>query len=99
MNTFLTKISLASAIVLSGIYFSAGNANAVLISGTGNPLTAIPGATVIDFETTTSGDFSSVTIGNVTFSGIGAPLTIGSDFSGQFNNPGKSISNGFDFVP
>ena len=39
-------------------------------------------------------------MGNVTYSGIGAALTIGPDFNGLFNTTGgKSVFNDFDFAP
>ncbi|WP_309744276.1 PEP-CTERM sorting domain-containing protein [Chamaesiphon sp. OTE_20_metabat_361] len=99
MTNFLTKVVVSSAFVLSGISFVAANASAAAISGFGRPLAAISGGTVIDFETAPSGNFANITVGNVTFTGVGAPLTIGSDYSGQYNNPGKSIYNDFDYAP
>ena len=99
MTNFLTKVVVSSAVVLAGISFSATNANAASISGFGSPLSAISGGTVIDFETAPSGDFEKITLGNVTFTGVDARLTIGSDYSGEYNNPGKSIYNGVDYAP
>jgi hypothetical protein len=99
MTNFLTKVVVSSVIVLSGISVSAAKASAAAISGFGSPIDAIAGGTVIDFETAPSGDFANITLGNVTFTGVGAPLTIGSDYGGKYNNLGKSIFNGFDYVP
>ena len=99
MINFLTKVVVTSTIVLSGISFGTAKASAASISGLGSPIDAISGGTVIDFETAPSGDFANITVGNITFTGVGAPLTIGSDYDGQFNNSGKSIYNGFDLVP
>ncbi len=99
MTNFLTKVVVSSAIVLSGISVSTAKASAAALSGFGSPVDAIAGGTVIDFETAPSGDFANITLGNVTFTGVGAPLTIGSDYSGQYNNPGISIYNGFDYTP
>jgi hypothetical protein len=93
------KILISSGVIVSGVCFGSNNALAASISGFGSPLVAITGGTVIDFEAATSGNFSSVTFGNVTFTGVGAPLTIGSDYAGQYNNTGKSLYNGFDYVP
>jgi hypothetical protein len=99
MTDFSTKVFLSAAIVLSGISVNSIAASAASISGFGSPLNAISNGTVIDFETTPSGDFANITVGNVTFTSVGDPLTIGADFSGQYNNPGQSISNGFDYTP
>jgi hypothetical protein len=46
------------------------------------------------------GPYPSITLGNVTYSGLGAPLTIGPDFNGSFNTTGgKSLFNDVDHLP
>jgi hypothetical protein len=81
---------------------AATNAQADFISGTGDPFddVALTGGTVVDFDSEPAGQFNSRTIGAVTFSGVDAPFTIGSDFNGQFNTEGgQSMFNDFDFRP
>jgi len=87
-----------------GIVFllSAGNAGANSITGLGDPLSAPPfaGGSQQGFDAVANGLYPSIVLGNVTYSGIGAPLTIGPDFNGSFNTTGgKSIFNDFDLVP
>ena len=98
---FLAKVTITSGILLAGTSFNIVNVNAAVISGFGSPLTAIPGGTVIDFETATLGDFSSLNFGNVTITGVDAPFTITGPTApaNQFNTSGKSLTNGQDFVP
>jgi hypothetical protein len=98
----LTKTAITSGIVLSSISLSAVNANAVGISGLGDPITnpALTGGTVIDFDAGPTGVFSNITFGNVTFTGVDAPLTIGSDYIGSYNTRGvNSMYNDFDYIP
>ncbi len=79
-----------------------GTAHAAPINGVGDPISepALSGGTVIDFDSGPTGQFSSITFGDVTFTGVGADLTIGPDFNGDFNTSGgNSLFNDFDFVP
>ncbi len=89
-----------SALVLSG---AASLAFATPISGavaSGDLTTVLPGGVVVDFDAGPTGDFASFTSGAVTFTGIGAPLTVGSDFNGSFNTRGvNSLLTGFDLDP
>jgi hypothetical protein len=67
-------------------------AYASFITGSGDP--ALSGSALIDFEAQASGSFTSLTIGNVTFSTSGGQVGyISSDYSGQYNNSGKSLQN------
>lgn len=91
------KHVLAASLILAAV-----QASASAITGNGSPITAaqLAGGTVIDFDGTTSGDYSSLSTGGVTFKGVDAPFTIGTDYNGNYNtNGGKSLYNGFDNTP
>lgn len=79
----------------------AGGATAATISGTGSPLSAVPGGTSEGFDATPAGTYTSLTFGNVTISSVGAdPFTVGTDYNGSYNTSGgQSIYNDFDYVP
>ena len=52
------------------------------------------------FDAVATGLYPSITLGNVTYSGIGAALSIGPDFNGSFNTTGgKSLFTDFDLDP
>jgi hypothetical protein len=73
-----------------------------LFTGIGGVITApeVAGGTTIDFDAGPTGLLAAITLANVTFFGVDAPITIGPDFIGQFNNTGvNSMFNGFDKVP
>lgn len=81
---------------------AASQAGALPISGLGDPLAdpALAGGTQEGFDGTAAGDYSSLTIGNVTYSSTGAPFTVGAAFNGSYNTTGgRSIYNDFDLVP
>lgn len=93
---FFASLALATSISI------ASTANAVPISGLGDPLSnpALTGGTQEGFDSTAAGLYNSITIGNVTYSGVGAPLNIGADFNGGFNTTGgQSLFTGFDLDP
>ena len=72
------------------------------VSGTGEPVSvpALAGGTIVDFDSLPTGLFASVGASGVTFTGVGAPLDIGSDFIGAFNTRGtQSLYNNFDLAP
>jgi hypothetical protein len=99
----LALLSATVFVTTSGLLFnSVQSASASSISGLGDPITnsLLTGGTVQDFDASPQGNFSSITLNNVTYIGVDAPLTIGSDFIGQYNNQGvNSIYNGFDYIP
>lgn len=79
MKTILASLLIATSAL--------GVAHAAPISGTGVP--AVPGATSsIDFEGLAPGDFSSTTLGGVTFSGMGGMLRAQSVYAGGYNTRG-----------
>ena len=80
---------------------SLGTAQGAFLTGTGGAPAAIPGGTVIDFDSATPGLYSSITLSGVTFaSGTIDPISIGPDFNGLFNTRGtQSLFNDFDHVP
>ena len=55
---------------------------------------------MVDFDGGPTGLFASVAFGGVTFTGTGAPVTVGSDFNGIYNTSGvNSMYNDFDYLP
>jgi hypothetical protein len=87
---------------VTGILVMTAVAHAAPIAGLGDPNTspALSGGTVIDFDAGPTGQFATQTFGNVTFTGVGDPFTIGPDFIGQFNTRGvNSLFNGFGLLP
>ena len=90
ISTFLTVVAASTS------------AHATVISGLGDPLTnaALAGGTQEGFDSTAAGVYNSITIGNVTYSGIGSGLNIGPDFNGNFNTTGgQSLFTDFDHDP
>lgn len=78
------------------------SSHAATISGFGDPNSApeLSGGTVIDFDSIAPGVYPSVSASGVTFTGVGAPLDVGSDFIGDFNTRGiQSLYNNFDLQP
>jgi hypothetical protein len=95
----MMKFILAAAALL------AGNALATPITGTSASGPVVPGATAtIGFENQGINTFSSLTIGNVTFTGVGGSLRTTSAFAGNYNTKGSrlmdnngGVTNGFRF--
>jgi len=57
---------------------------------------ALSGSALIDFEAQASGSFTSLTIGNVTFSTSGGQVGyIDSAYAGQYNATGQSLKNSY----
>lgn len=82
----MQKILLAGAMTL----VSAGAAPSAPLDGTGDAATILPGATVIDFESTPFGRSDAVTVGGVEFvAGAGTQLEISGLFAGQFGSSGR----------
>lgn len=79
----------------------ATTAHAAPITSLADP--ALAGGTTIDFETQTIGYYPSMTIGDVTFSGIGGDLRISNDSNGEYVPPSstfldnKTGGTGFQF--
>jgi hypothetical protein len=87
---------------LAALLVGATTAAAAPIVGFGDPLTnaALVGGNQEGFDAVASGLYNSLTLGNVTYIGVDAPFTIGTDYNGQYNTTGgKSIYNDFDLVP
>lgn len=79
-----------------------GQAYASPITGFGDPLAdaALAGGTQEGFDAVAAGQYSTLTLGNVTYSSVGSPLTIGTDFNGNYNTSGgQSMYNDYDLVP
>lgn len=73
-------------------------ASAAVISGFGSPSDAIPGGTVETFESVNGFYGSSLTLGNLTLSGIGntgapAVFSVNSNYSGSYNTTGASVNS------
>jgi hypothetical protein len=93
-NTALSVLVLAS--------MGATSAMATPISGLGDPLSdpALVGGTQEGFDAVASGLYSSLTLGNVRYEGIGADFTIRHDFNGFYNTSGgQSLFNDCECVP
>jgi hypothetical protein len=84
---------LALALIGTGLLAQAGMANAAFISGLGDPTSAIAGGTVIDFEPTPLGTYSSLTIGDVTFTADDEHLMIDNTYQ-SYNQSGVYLDNG-----
>ena len=84
------------------LLITTGTARAVPIIGFGDPLSdpALAGGSQEGFDAVATQIVASITLGNVTYTGIGSPLSIGPDFNGSFNTTGgKSLFNDFDLIP
>lgn len=73
-----------------------------LISGTGNPGTAVPGGAQITFESVAAGPYGSLTTQGVTFApdvgyastpGTGTAEYVNAGYAGQYNTTGQSLQN------
>src|SRR5688572_10843074 len=87
---------------LATLLVAATTASAAPIIGVGDPLTnpALTGGAQQGFDAVAAGDYGSLTLGNVTYIGVGAPFTIDGSFNGSFNTTGgQSMLNGFDELP
>jgi hypothetical protein len=96
------KKSILFAAAFAATVSFASMANASSISGFGDPLSnpALTGGIQQGFDGAAAGLYNSITLGGVTYSGVGAPLNIGSDYNGDYNTSGgQSIFNGFDLTP
>ena len=78
-----------SLVILAVVLFVGmqGTASADIINSASDP--SLNGGTIIDFDTTTAGSYSSVTIGNTTFTaGQGTTEIVGGGFIGEYNTRG-----------
>lgn len=94
----MRKFLMAGAMVLA----VAASAKAAPIVGFGDPLSnlALIGGTQQGFDAVASGQYNVLTLGNVTYTGVGAAFDIDADFNGSFNTTGgQSMSNDFDLIP
>jgi hypothetical protein len=96
------RLSTTGLAILAAVLLAASPASAATIIGFGDPLSdpALAGGTQQGFDSVADGDYASITLGDVTYIGVDAPLTIGPDFNGDFNTTGgKSLFTGFDLIP
>ncbi len=79
------------------IALASGASQAAFLSGFGGSSSALSGSiNTIDFESESEQTFSSLTIGDVTFSGEGgSSLVINSGSSGSLNTQGNSFNNNY----
>lgn len=80
----------------------ATTSEAASINGIGDPLTDPLLITGMQqgFDTVRTGEYRTLTLGNVKYTGVDGKFTVGTDFNGEFNTTGgKSIYNDFDQVP
>lgn len=83
-----TNIALCVLGVMLGFV---GVASAIPITSSSDA--ALVGATVIDFEDQTMGTYGTITIGDITFSGVGGHFRIDDDYQ-QYNATGIYLDNG-----
>jgi len=79
-----------SLLLLATAALSLGQAHAAPVTGaSGVAAPPLPGVTsVVDFDAESNSSFASLTLGSVTFSGIGGNLRTRNDFAGQYNGRG-----------
>jgi hypothetical protein len=102
MHMQAPRCSFSGVAIITAILFAVSPASAATIIGFGDPLSdaALAGGIQQGFDSVANGDYESITLGNVTYIGVDAPLTIGPDFNGDFNTTGgKSLFTGFDLIP
>lgn len=91
----LSKI--ASALAVAGVLATSlpANAASALFSGFGLPNSdaLLTGATVVDFTSLTTGTYTSLTSGNVTFGGGNGNFVITDDLGGGYNTQGRNLQN------
>jgi hypothetical protein len=89
----LTKFFAAISLV-SGVAF-VSPASASLISGFGLPSSnaALTGATVVDFSAVSTGTYTSLTVGGVTFSGDNGNFVVTDSLGGSYNTLGRNLQN------
>ncbi len=90
------------ASTISALVITASGSFGATISGFGDPLTNsdLIAGNQQTFDSVRSGDYHSITLDDVKYSGIGGKLTIGASYNGQYNTTGrKSVYNGFDLRP
>lgn len=80
-----------------------GQVQAAIITGNGNPLTAIPDGTQIDFNSAPIATVNSLSIGGVTIRGFRGlqerPLRIGDQYAGDYNTTGRYVDNNQGWTP
>jgi PEP-CTERM motif len=95
LGGFAVRSTLLLTLAASAALFGASAEAAVtLISGAGNPLAAIPGGSQITFESVTPGEYTTLTVGPVTFTpAAGTDEFVNSNYAGQYNTTGQSLQN------
>lgn len=86
---------LGLAFICTAGLMASGIANATFISGVGTTTdhAALTGGTVLDFESTALGTYSSITLGDITFTGVDGHLMIDNSYQ-QYNQTGIYLDNG-----
>jgi hypothetical protein len=99
----MTTSSMLSSIFLLIVLTVQKAVHAIFLSGTGGTSSnaVLASGALIDFDSTTPGQYTTITFGPVTFSSpSGVPFDIDSDFIGSYNTVGvNSLSNDADFLP
>ncbi len=78
-------------VMFLAVFLVTGSASAYLITSSGDA--AISGLGVIDFESQTAGTYTTLTIGNVTFTGTNGTFDITNAYNGSYNSVGQSNQN------
>lgn len=87
----LNKSQFACVLYLA---FVSSSASATPITSTADP--ALSGSSLIDFESVTTGEYSSLVLGGVTINGLGSTMTICDNCGGgggAFGDVGRSLQN------
>lgn len=90
--SIIHRIGYLSAILTFTLWLLTPVASAAPISGTGSPLDAIPGGTVIDFSTMATTNYPNMTIGNVIFDTT-HEFWISDVNGGSFNTTGRHLES------
>ncbi len=83
-------------------FSAAAVSHAASINGLGNPLTdpLLVNGVQQGFDLVRSGEYRTLTLGSVTYTGVDGKFSVGRDYNGAYNTTGgKSIFNGDDDAP
>jgi hypothetical protein len=94
-------LKLSAFALAIGLSFT-GAVEAAPITGFGDPLTdpMLAGGMQEGFDAVSSGEYAVLTIGGVTFSGVGGNFSVKGDYNGNYNTTGgQSVFNDMDYLP
>jgi hypothetical protein len=95
ISSVVKKLSILTAGVALLAWGAAGKAQAALITSLSDP--ALSNASLVDFEAAAPGTYTSITLGEVTFSTPSDRVEfISVAYSGNYNTKGQSLQNTYD---